>query len=91
VTTPKQAITGAWRIQLGAIKSEPRAQAAAKRLMTANKDVLGTLKMEIVRADLGSRGVYFRMRAGPFADRTAASAACRKLAARKLSCIAVKP
>ncbi|MFT5538606.1 MAG: cell division septation protein DedD [Alphaproteobacteria bacterium] len=84
-------VGGAWRVQLGAVRSEARAKTAVKRLVDANKDVLGSLKMEIVRADLGSRGVYFRMRAGPFADRTAASAACRKLAARKLSCIAVKP
>jgi cell division septation protein DedD len=91
VTAPKQNLRGAWRVQLGAVRSESRAKAAVKQLVNANKDVLGNLKMEIVRADLGSRGVYFRMRAGPFADRTTASAACRKLAVRKLSCIAVKP
>jgi cell division septation protein DedD len=91
VAAPKQNLRGAWRVQLGAVRSESRAKAAVKRLVNANKDVLGKLKIEIVRADLGSRGVYFRMRAGPFTDQTMASAACRKLAARKLSCIAVKP
>jgi len=49
------------------------------------------LKIGIVRADLGTRGVYFRLRAGPLKDRAAADALCRKLAGRKVGCIVVKP
>jgi cell division septation protein DedD len=92
---PKQTATviplGAWRIQLGAARDEARAKAAAQRVQKANKDLLGPLSTDIVRADLGAKGVFYRMRMGPLADRAAADDLCRKLKARKVGCIVVKP
>lgn len=85
------ASSGAWRIQLGAVREEPRAKAALARIEKANADVLKGLKSEIARADLGAKGIYYRMRMGPFADRAAADALCRQLTQRKVGCIAVKP
>jgi cell division septation protein DedD len=82
---------GSWQIQMGAVRSEARAKAAIARLVKANKDVLGSKQTSIVRADLGQRGVYFRLRAGPYASRAEANTACGKLAARKVGCMAVRP
>ncbi len=45
----------------------------------------------MVRADLGRRGIFYRLRAGPVGDRKAAAAICRTLAKRKLGCMVVKP
>lgn len=81
---------GSWRVQLGASKDQARAKAALARIVKANSDVLGSVPSEVVRADLGKKGVYFRMRAGAFADRAAADALCSKLKARKVGCIPVK-
>lgn len=93
-STTKKSVTipaGAWRIQLGAARDEARAKAAVQRVQKANKDLVGALSTDIVRADLGAKGVFYRMRMGPLADRAAADDLCRKLKARKVGCLVVKP
>jgi cell division septation protein DedD len=82
---------GAWRVQLGAARDESRARAAAQRVQKANSDLLGALSTDIARADLGAKGIFYRMRMGPLADRAAADDLCRKLKARKVGCLVVKP
>lgn len=78
--------SGAWVAQLAALKSEADAQAAWKRLQNANKDILGGLSSDIVRADLGSKGVFWRLRAGPV-DEARARSICAALAKRNQGCI----
>ena len=78
--------SGAWVAQLAALKSEADAQAAWKRLQNANKDVLGGLSSDIVRADLGAKGVFWRLRAGPV-DEARARSICAALAKRNQGCI----
>lgn len=82
---------GGWQVQLGASRQQAGANAAVKRLAAANKDLLGPLTTSVVRADLGAKGTYYRMRAGPLKDRTAAEELCRKLKARKVGCMVIKP
>jgi septal ring-binding cell division protein DamX len=82
---------GAFQIQLSAVRSSKGAKAFAKRTRTAHNKILGNVKIFIVRANLGKRGIYYRLRAGPFSTRAKAAAVCGKLAARKASCIVVKP
>lgn len=89
-TRTAMAKSGAWSIQLGAVHEEARAKAALARIVKANGDILGNMPSQVVRVDLGKKGIYYRMRAGAFADRTAAAAVCHKLAARKVGCIPVK-
>jgi SPOR domain len=81
---------GSFRIQLAAVKSEAAAKKTWKRLLAKHQDLLGPLTMEIVRADLGSQGVYYRVQAGPFAEKAAARDACAKLKAQGQQCL-VKP
>jgi TPR repeat protein len=80
-----------FRVQLGAVRSKARAVKEAKRLISLHKRTLGRLTIVPVRADLGSRGVYYRLRVGPFPDRATADSLCRKLSARQQNCIVVKP
>ncbi len=79
------------RVQLVAVKSKARAEKEAVRLTRAHKLVLDGLKIVFVRADLGKRGVFYRLRAGPLSDRASANSLCRKLLARKQGCIVIKP
>lgn len=79
-------VSGAWVAQLAALKSEADAQAAWKRLQNANKDILGGLSSDIVRADLGAKGVFWRLRAGPV-DEAQARSICAALAKRNQGCI----
>jgi hypothetical protein len=89
---PRAAVSaGSYRIQLGAVRSADRARQEWRRLQTKHKDVLGALSLDVQRADLGAKGVYYRLRAGPFADADRASAACVKLKARKVPCFPVAP
>ena len=79
--------SGAARIQLGAVRSADAAQKEWVRVQTANRDLLGGLTMNVVTADLGERGVYYRIQAGPAAD---ATDLCNKLKARNVGCIVVR-
>ena len=88
--TPAATFSG-YRVQLGAGKSKAHTTREAGRLSRVHKAVLGNLKIAVVRADLGERGVYYRLRVGPLADRASAHALCRKLSAFQQSCIVIKP
>ena len=82
--------SGIFVVQLGATYSMERAVKASGRLNRVHRSVLGSLKIAPVRADLGERGVFFRMRSGPLNDRASAESLCRKFLARKQRCIVVK-
>lgn len=86
---PKKA---GYKVQLAAIRSPQLAQQEWKRLRSKNTDLLGRLDLSVSRADLGpSKGIFFRLRAGPLPDETAARALCAKLAQRKVGCLVVPP
>ncbi len=78
-------------LQLGASKSEALALKAIARITKAHKKVLGDIVIRAVRKNLGARGVYYRLRAGPIADGAAGKALCRALVARGQSCLVLKP
>jgi cell division septation protein DedD len=77
-------------LQVGAVRSEDEAKAEAGRLKRAQGDVLGALDFRTVKAELGARGVFYRIEAGPLADK-AARTACDTLKERKVGCILVRP
>ena len=78
-----------FRVQLLSVKTKARAAQEAGRLTSRYKRVLGSLKVVPVRADLGDRGVFYRLRAGPLDSRAAAASLCRKLSARNQGCLVV--
>lgn len=82
---------GVARIQLGAFRQEAEAQQQWQQLQKKYPDVLGSLSPAVVKADLGSKGVFQRLQAGPLPDRAAALAACDKLKARHQDCLVVSP
>lgn len=84
-------VRGTYGVQLGAVKSKVTALKEAGRLNRAHEGLLGGHKIVPVHADLGKRGIFYRLRAGPLGDRAAATALCRKLSARKQGCMVVKP
>ncbi|MGE0652578.1 MAG: SPOR domain-containing protein [Alphaproteobacteria bacterium] len=89
--TPAPSPTGDYRVQLGSVKSEAGAEKEAARLLRLHKELLGGLTVAQVRADVGERGVYYRLRAGPLKDAAAATALCHQLAARNQGCIVIAP
>jgi SPOR domain len=78
------------RVQLGSLRSPDAARAEWARLKHAQPDLLGKLTAVAVRADLGDRGIFYRIEAGLFHDHAAASRLCSELKQRKLRCAIVR-
>lgn len=79
------------RIQLAAIKSDRKdlATKMAMRLTRSHAPLLDGVEISPVRADLGERGIFYRLRSGPFAEQAAAEALCKKLRDRNQPCMVV--
>lgn len=91
VAVPPAAMAGSFQIQLASARSEQGAMAEWNRIVGKNKDALAGLTPNVARVDLGDKGVFFRLRAGPLADRAAADALCGTLGAQNVGCIVVRP
>lgn len=72
------------RIQLGSVRSEQAAQHEWDRIRRANLDLLGSLSATPVRADLGEKGMLYRIQTGPIPD---AERVCGELKRRNVGCI----
>jgi hypothetical protein len=81
---------GGLRLQLGAVRSESEARGEWDRLKHKNADLLGNLSGVATRADLGDKGIYYRIQAGPVADASIADRICGELRQRRLACIIVR-
>lgn len=89
---PRQTATEpGYRLQVGAVRSPEVAQQEWTRLKHAHADILGKLDMRATRTDLGARGVFYRIEAGPIGDGAAAQRACDALKQQKVGCILVRP
>jgi cell division septation protein DedD len=82
---------GRYRIQLAALRTNDDASREWDKLRRAHPDLLGSLSLNVVRADLGDRGTFYRIQAGPLADENAAKEVCRRLAEKKVGCLVVRP
>ena len=68
------------------------ANAVWLKLRKSNTDLLGDLKMKVTKVDLGkNKGIFFRLRVGPFEARDEARALCNLITKRKIGCLVVKP
>jgi cell division protein FtsN len=76
-------------VQLGAVPVRASAARQWERLKSKHPDILSSLSPAIVQADLGEKGIWYRLRAGPFADRASADGVCERLKARDLGCFVV--
>lgn len=85
------AVTGAFRIQLAAVKSQDAARLGWQKMTKAHPDILGPLTLKVVKVDRGASGALYRLQAGPFADRVTAEAACGKLKQQRQDCLVVSP
>ena len=81
--------TGNVRLQLGSVRSAGAARVEWDRVRRRNSDLLGALSASPVRADLGDKGVYYRIQTGPIGY-LAADRICGALRARKVGCVIVR-
>lgn len=87
---PAFAANGPFVAQLAALQSEAAVEPAWNRLATRAPGLFGRARLDVERADLGSRGIYFRVRAGYFADRANANLFCDRIEQMGQDCIVVQ-
>ena len=91
VATKQKSVSGGPRVQLGAFKSQKEADATWGRIMKKHKSLLGNYDHDVVRADLGKKGVFYRLQVVPFESASAAKSLCKQLSSRKQDCFVVVP
>jgi cell division septation protein DedD len=84
---PKPAVAGPpVKIQLASLRTPDEARDEWQRVKRENSDLLGKFTAVAVRADLGDRGIWYRVEVGPVGDRAAALQLCKALKGRNLGC-----
>ncbi|MCH2038671.1 MAG: SPOR domain-containing protein, partial [Rickettsiales bacterium] len=85
----KQQKAGDYRIQLGAFKTRGDAEKAFDSIKRKNIDVIKNMGFHVQRADLGDKGIFFRLQAGDFTSQQDARKVCAELRERKQGCFIV--
>jgi tetratricopeptide (TPR) repeat protein len=83
--TDEKPITSGWAVQISSADSEEAAWSTWKKLQSRHK-VLKSQKPNVVRADLGAKGTFYRVRLTGFEEQAAAKQACAKLKAGGVQC-----
>jgi SPOR domain len=86
--TPSFVANGPYVAQLAALQSEAAVDPAWRRLSSRAPTLFAAARLDVERADLGQRGVYYRVRAGYFADRANATRFCERIRQMGQDCIA---
>jgi outer membrane biosynthesis protein TonB len=82
-----RASTHGTRIQLGSVRGEEAARQEWERIKRANADLLASVSATPTRADLGEKGVFYRIQTAPLTD---ADRICGELKRRNVGCIIVR-
>jgi cell division septation protein DedD len=78
---------GPYLAQIAALRSEEAANAEWAKASRLAPDLFAAAQKDIQRADLGAKGIFYRLRAGSFASRDAADAFCDQVQASGSGCI----
>ncbi|MBL8672544.1 MAG: SPOR domain-containing protein [Alphaproteobacteria bacterium] len=81
---------GGFRVQIASYRDTGAVKANWDKLQKQHQDLLGSLDMNAERADLGARGTFYRLQAGPFSSKDAAQTVCNQLKQRSIDCIVVR-
>jgi hypothetical protein len=82
-----ESAAGGFLVQLSSQKSEAEAQSSFRNLQAKFPNELGDLQPIIRRADLGSKGVFYRTLVGPFTSAQEASQFCANYKAAGGQCV----
>lgn len=87
--TPAMGSAGQVRVQLASIPNQQNAQKALADFKSKYASALGGTGLSIVKADLGAKGIYYRIQSGPV-DRSKADSICSSVKAQGGACITAK-
>lgn len=88
---PPAANPNAYIVQVASYRSENEAQAAFGRLKQKHSRLVGSYQPLIQRADLGARGIYYRLRVGPIDGKARANDLCQSLRSAGQKACLVRP
>ncbi len=84
---PAASAGGRFAVQVASVRSRKDAAALWARLQRRHGALLARRKPHIQRADLGAKGVFYRVQVHPPADRASARALCEALKAKGTYCV----
>lgn len=89
--TPRFAFSssGEFLVQIAALRSQSAADAAWQKSVAGLPDMYAGAEKHVQRADLGAKGVFYRLRVGSFDQRADASTFCDALKEKDQTCIVV--
>lgn len=83
-------LTSGYVMQILSSKSESGVEATWQKIKARNADIVNGLNANIVKADLGDKGIYYRLRLGPVRTGDEAKNICAKLKKRDVGCFIVR-
>lgn len=81
---------GGYTVQVTSQRTPEQARASYSNIQSRLAGVLGNYQPDIKRADLGSKGVYYRVRVGSFSDRSGAINFCQSIKAAGGDCLVAR-
>ena len=88
---PDPDLLASHRIQLGSFRNEDTALAAWDSILKTNPAILEGLEPLVRQADLGDRGIFYRLQAGPLESSIVAIALCDVLKVKDVACLVISP
>lgn len=85
VSTPPAAASGGYKVQLGAMASQPDAQQQWNKLSGANPSLFSSMQPDIEEASVNGK-TYYRLRTGSFASKADAAKFCGEVSAAGNPC-----
>ena len=81
---------GFFFVQLASLRTEERARKELAELRDDQRLELRNQNFMVQRADLGSRGIYYRVLVGPYLSRFVASAYCSEIQSAGQDCMVLR-
>jgi hypothetical protein len=82
--TPAAAAPSKYVVQVGSKKNQTDALASFADMQQKYPSLLASYRPIVQKADLGAKGIWYRLRIGPIADKTAATKLCGQLKSQGL-------
>ncbi|MEM7652018.1 MAG: SPOR domain-containing protein, partial [Pseudomonadota bacterium] len=76
---PEPAVNGNFRVWIASFRAEEQAAREWSLIMEQHQNIFGGMQPEFRQVDLGDKGLWYRVVAGPFAARAGAETACSTL------------
>lgn len=81
------ATSGSFIIQLASTSNRDAVEGEWANMQRRHPEQLGNLQLHVEQADLGERGTFYRLQAGPLSSQEAADSLCAALQAQQQDCL----